>query len=88
MSKTETIRVTWVVDIEVPQGTGDREVAQEVAETYFQDRIAGGQADTACIFTVQREGVTTLVDLSKQQTEVRILAWAAKKGLDAKEEES
>ncbi|WGO96409.1 hypothetical protein QCD61_28340 (plasmid) [Pseudomonas viciae] len=42
--------VTWTVDIEVP---GDHKAAaQEVANRYFQTRIAAGEQDSACSFVV------------------------------------
>lgn len=79
MSKrTETIRVTWTTDVEVPLGTLDREIAQSVAEGYFQPRIANGEPDSACVFKVAgRE-----VDLSVPVSVERDLAEAAAKVLE------
>ena len=75
---TETVRVTWTTDIEVKLGTLDREIAQSVAEGYFQPRIANGEPDSACVFKVNgRE-----VDLATPVTPERDLADTAQKVLD------
>lgn len=78
MKQTFTVSVTWRVDVEVPLGTTDREIAQQVAETYFQPRIAAGEPDTACLFDVG----SVLVDLSDTSTPLAELANAAQKVLD------
>ena len=78
MNKSETLRVTWTVDVDVPVGTLDREVAAQVAATYFQTRIASGEPDTACTFTVDGRWV----DLSLPASNERDLAEAAEKVLD------
>ena len=56
--------VTWTVDVEA---AAPEAAAKLAAETYFQDRIAAGEPDTACVFAVRDEetGKVTLVDLSK-----------------------
>lgn len=82
MSPVESVRITWQVDHQVPKKSSDLEIAKQVAEAYFQDRIAKGEADTACVFTVMRDGHTSQVDLSERLTEVQVLARAAKKVLD------
>lgn len=73
---TETVRVTWTTDVEVKLGTLDRDIAQSVAEGYFQPRIANGEPDSACVFKVDgRE-----VDLSTPRTLQLDLAEASERG--------
>lgn len=67
---TITRRVTWEVDVVFPVDSSDRDIAKAVAETYFQQRIADGEPDTACVFKVQQLPETgsqgcVEVDLSK-----------------------
>ena len=74
---TETVRVTWTTDVEVKLGTLDRDIAQSVAEGYFQPRIANGEPDSACVFKVDgRE-----VDLSTPRTLQLDLAEASERVL-------
>ena len=75
---TETIRVKWEVDVEVELGTLDRDVAQQVADDYFQDRIANGGGLTACVFSVNG----TKVDLADPVSHEILLAQTASKVLD------
>lgn len=55
--------VTWTMYSENP---GDhRAAAQEVAERFFQERIAAGEPDTACTFVVTNsKGESKLIDLA------------------------
>lgn len=55
--------VTWTVDIEIP---GDHKAAaQEVANKYFQARIAAGDHDSACSFVVSGiDDVPVEIDLA------------------------
>lgn len=77
-SQTETLRVSWAVDIEVPLGTLDRDVALLIADKYFQQRIAEGEVDSACVFKVDgRE-----VDLAIKHSPQMALAEAAARVLD------
>lgn len=60
-----TYRVSWFVDVET---SGDaRAAAQAVAKGYFQQRIANGDPDSACCFTVTGpDGLTTCHDLAEE----------------------
>lgn len=61
---SRTLKVTWSVDIEI-EGS-HAEAAQEAANRFFQERIAAGEPDTACVFTVTGEdGVEVVVDLAE-----------------------
>jgi hypothetical protein len=55
--------VTWTMYSENP---GDHKAAaQEVAERYFQERIAAGEPDTACTFVVtNNKGESQKIDLA------------------------
>lgn len=75
---TETVRVTWTTDVEVRLGTLDRDIAQSVAEGYFQPRIANGEPDSACVFNVNGREVDLAIPVSVE----RDLADAAQKVLD------
>lgn len=46
----KTYRVTWEVDVEAET---PQEAAKLAAQTYFQDRIANGEAETSCVFEVE-----------------------------------
>ncbi|QYW06432.1 hypothetical protein uan_020 [Pseudomonas phage UAntarctica] len=77
MNKTETVRVKWELDVEVELGTLDRDVAQRVANEYFQYRIAVGEIDTACTFLVNGRQV----DLADKPSPYRVLAEQAEQVL-------
>jgi len=55
--------VTWTIYTE---NCGDHQTAaQEIAERFFQDRIAAGEPDTACTFLVTEiNGVSKKIDLA------------------------
>jgi hypothetical protein len=55
--------VTWTMYSENP---GDhKDAALEVAERYFQERIAAGEPDTACTFVVTNsKGESRQIDLA------------------------
>ena len=72
---TRTVRVTWTTDAEVKLDTLDREIAQSVAEGYFQPRIANGEPDSACVFKVDGREVDLAIPVSPE----RDLAEAAEK---------
>ncbi|WP_122340636.1 hypothetical protein [Pseudomonas caricapapayae] len=57
--------VIWTMYCE---NLGDHKaVAQEIAERYFQDRIAAGEPDTACIFFVTNsQGESKHIDLAER----------------------
>lgn len=57
--------VTWAVNVEA---AAPEAAAKLVAAAYFQDRIAAGEPDTACVFLVRDEetGKAVRVDLSEQ----------------------
>lgn len=78
MSQTHTVRVKWEVDVEVPLGTTDWEIAMQTAEKYFQPRIPSGERDTACVFDVGGSPI----DLSNKISPELELAYAAQKVLD------
>lgn len=75
---TETVRVTWTTDVEVPLGILDRVIAQSVAADYFQPRIANGEPDSACVFKVDGREVDLAAPVSVESG----LADAAQKVLD------
>lgn len=74
---TETVRVKWEVDVEVDKRMSPREIAQHVAETYFQERIFRGEPEMACVFEVGGSDV----DLSDPEDACADLAQAATRAL-------
>lgn len=57
--------VTWTIYIESEEGREG--AAREVAERYFQTRIAEGEPDTACTFVVtDMAGRSRQIDLAEQ----------------------
>lgn len=78
MSQTHTVRVKWEIDVEVPLGTTDWEIAMQTAEKYFQPRIPAGEPDTACVFEVGGQQI----DLSAKISPELELAHAAEKVLE------
>lgn len=56
-------RVAWYVDEEADS---PEQAARQVAEKYFQERIAAGQTDSACVFEV---GHSVKVDLAAPEGE-------------------
>lgn len=63
--KTKSFRVTWTVDIDA---TSHEEAARIAAQQYFQQRIADGEPDTACVFEVfdTDHADPVVVDLSEE----------------------
>lgn len=57
--------VTWTMYTE---NTGDHKAAaQEIAQRFFQERIAAGEPDTACTFIVtDRHGHSRKIDLATE----------------------
>jgi len=61
--------VTWTIYVESEEG--HEGAAREVAERYFQTRIAEGEPDSACTFVVtDMAGRSRQIDLA-EQTEVQ-----------------
>ncbi|WP_225776428.1 hypothetical protein [Pseudomonas sp. Marseille-Q5115] len=60
-SATYTVR--WELTVE--DARSPQEAAKHAAQGYFQDRIAGGQPDTACVFEViDKAGACISIDLA------------------------
>lgn len=58
--------VIWTMYVETNEGHAD--AAREVAESYFQSRIAAGEPDTACVFIVtDSAGKSKKIDLAASE---------------------
>lgn len=68
---SQTVKVVWEIVVEVVDGATMRDVVQGVVDANFQERIAAGEPDTACVFTVcypeghAHYGFDLTVDLSE-----------------------
>ncbi|MBA6068088.1 hypothetical protein [Pseudomonas mosselii] len=64
-------QVSWTVNVEC---AGDhKDAAQLVADRYFAARIAAGEQDSACVFTVtdEADGVGVEIDLADSLSELQ-----------------